>query len=427
MGALKNNKPVDVVDVLIIGAGIVGISLALELQRAGRQVTVIDRGPTGHGCSYANAGWLTPCFSMPLPQPGLFFKSLGWLLKPDSPLYIKPEFSFLLARWMFGFLSASNSRQMQRGARALTELSKYSLEFYKKLSQEPQSTKMHFSERGLLMISAESSALAASQNSFRLMQEFGVRGEILNKEEVLFREPAVQPIISGGLYYPDEAHAEPFSTVQTLAEEFIKAGGRIKNNCAVLSLSRNEKKISSVLTAEECLIPSLVVLAAGSWSRDLLKDLNISVPLMGGKGYSMLTPDFAVKPTHPIMIVEKKIAVTPREHSVRLAGTLELVSSDESINQRRVQAILSGAGRYLKISSAPQISEVWRGLRPCTPDGLPLLGFSPRYGNLFYSLGHQMLGFQSAPGSAKLCADLIENRAPWTAAEIFSPKRFFFT
>lgn len=424
--AIKNKSPQSV-DVLVIGAGIVGISLALELQRAGRQVTVLDRGLTGFGCSYANAGWLTPCFSMPLPQPGLLFKSLGWLLKPDSPLYIKPEFSWLLARWMFGFLKASHLKQMQAGARALTELSHYSLEFYKKLAIEDGSEKMCLSKRGLLMVSRDSSTLSASRDNLNLMREFGVRGDVLSKEELLAMEPAVQPIVSGGIYYPDEAHAEPLSTVQVLAEKLLNSGGIIKNNCAVLSLKHEEKKISSVLTADGSYKAELVVLSAGSWSRDLMKDLGLSIPLMGGKGYSMVTSDFTVRPTHPIMIVEKKIAVTPREHSVRLAGTLELVSSDNSINQRRVRAILQGAQQYLKISAEPKVTEVWRGLRPCTPDGLPMLGFSARYQNLFYSLGHQMLGFQSAPGSAKLCTDLIENRTTLTHAKIFSPKRFFWS
>jgi len=417
--------------VLIIGAGIVGLSLALELQKSGRHVTVIDRGEPGRGCSYANAGWMTPCFSMPLPQPGLFFKSLGWLLKPDSPLYIKPELSLLLARWMYGFLRATTAAQMVRSTHALTALSIYSLEFYKNLAAETSAEKMDFRQKGLLMISADQSALRTAQEGLKLMREFGVSGQELSAEEVWLREPAVQPIVNGGIYYPNEAHAEPYLTTQVLAEKFLQSGGVIQNNCAVLSFQKSSaggaSKIAAVHTSTGTLRPELVILAAGNWSRDVIKDLGLSVPLMGGKGYSMVTHDLAIKPTHPIMIVEKKIAVTPRTDSVRLAGTLELVRNDETINERRVQAILKGAQQYLKISSQPKISEVWRGLRPCTPDGLPILGFSPRYSNLFYSLGHQMLGFQSAPGSARLCADLIENRAPWTESGLFSPQRFFWT
>ena len=123
-------------DVLVVGGGIVGICCAWELQKRGVSVTVIDKHDIGHGCSYGNAGWLTPCFALPLPMPGTLLKSFGWLLNPDSPLYIKPRPSWLLARWLLRFMRSMNQRQMQQSVKVLVELSKQSLATYQELAAE---------------------------------------------------------------------------------------------------------------------------------------------------------------------------------------------------------------------------------------------------------------------------------------------------
>jgi D-amino-acid dehydrogenase len=167
-----------------------------------------------------------------------------------------------------------------------------------------------------------------------------------------------------------------------------------------------------------------VVLALGSWSPAIARRLRVSVPILGGKGYSLIVNEFEPKPRHPIMIVERKIAVTPRADSVRLAGTLELVNQDESITPRRVRAILKGSQEYMYVNESHEVREIWRGLRPCTPDGVPMIGLSGKWSNLFYNTGHQMLGLQSAPGSARLAADLILGRNPIADARPFRPQRF---
>lgn len=411
------------VDVLIAGAGIIGLTLAHELQRQGRQVTVIDRGEPGFGCSYGNAGWITPCFAMPLPQPGMFLKSIGWLLNPESPLYIKPQPSWLLARWMLGFLAAMNERKLRESVAVLTDISKYSLTVYKELSDRSEH-KFGFSQKGLLLVSANNSGLAAAETEMKLMAERGIPGQMLSGEEVLRLEPALKPLVRGGVYFPTEAHAEPLATVRTLAQEFVALGGKILSRTEAYDFVFSGNKITSVTTTRGEFAPDVFVLAMGTWSKSLAQRLGVSIPLLGGKGYSMITDSFTKKPEHPIMIVERKIAVTPRADSVRLAGTLELVEDDESITTRRVKAILQGASQYLHTTGEIEVREVWRGLRPCTPDGIPMIGYSRKWANLFYNLGHQMLGLQSAPGSARLAADLLHQRSSITDARPFRPERF---
>ncbi len=416
------------VDVLVLGAGIVGMSIAHELQRAGRQVTVVDRAPeAGLGCSYGNAGWITPCFSMPLPQPGMFWKSIGWLLDPESPLYIKPQPSWLLVRWMLGFLRAMNQRQLNESVSVLTEISKYSLDFYRELAARAPDT-FGFAQKGLLLVSGNETGLKAAEIEMRLMAERGVPGRLMTGEEIVAMEPSLKPKLKGGVYFPSEAHAEPLATVKALTREFEQAGGILATRSEIYDFefddSTSNSKVKTVFTTRGNYSPDLVVFALGAWSVPLARRMRVSVPLLGGKGYRLICDNMEVKPQHPIMIVERKIAVTPRGETTSLAGTLELVDRDEGITVRRVNAILRGSQEYLNVGDKPQISEIWRGLRPCTPDGVPMIGFSKKHSNLFYSVGHQMLGLQSAPGSAKLAADLIAGRSSITDPKPFRPERY---
>lgn len=416
MGARK-------VDVLVVGGGIVGATMALELRVAGREVILVDRGEMGRGCSFGNAGWITPCFSMPLPQPGMFWKSIGWLLDPESPLYIKPSLDPLLARWLWYFTGAMNHRRFESSVKVLADLSKYSLDFYEKLAagRDPG---LGFSRKGLLMVSSTNEGVRFAREEMRLMAEQGISGRALEREELLEFEPALKPLVRGGVFFPDEAQAEPFQMVLAVLEEFARLGGRILPQAEVYDFVTESGRVIEVLSTQGRFAPELVVMATGSWSNEVARRLGLRVPILGGKGYSMNVDLRVKKPLRPIMIVEKKIAVTPRADSVRLAGTLELVNQDFSITPRRVRAIQRGAAEFLHLEGASEPTELWRGLRPCTPDGVPLIGFSEKHENLFLCTGHQMLGLQSAPGSARLAADLILRREPLTDPYPFRVERF---
>jgi D-amino-acid dehydrogenase len=409
-------------DVLVIGGGIVGTSVARELQAAGRQVTIIEKRTLAAGSSFANAGWVTPCFAMPLPQPGMFLKSIGWLLDNESPLHIKPQLNPTLIRWMIYFLRAMNKRQMLRAVAALTEISKYSLKAYEELART--SPTMSFEKRGLLMVSATDDGVKGTKLEMDLMAQQGVPGKWLERDELLAFEPALKPLVKGGVYFPEEAQVEPYPTVLAMAEEFKKLGGKILEQTEVFDFRKKNGRIEAVLTTQGELYPELVVLATGSWSNDIGGKLGVKLPILGGKGYSMNVPEGPKKPKHPIMILERKIAVTPRAGSVRLAGTLELVDQDFSISPNRVNAIRKGADEYLHLEPGAEPTSIWRGLRPCSPDGVPLIGYSKKVPNLFYNLGHQLLGLQSSPGSARLAADLITNRTPYVDPKPFRPERF---
>lgn len=408
--------------VLIIGGGIIGLSCAVALAEKNIEVVVLEKNKIGFGCSYGNAGWMTPCFAMPLPMPGMLFKSLKWLLNPEGPLYIKPTPSPLLFRWMFQFLKAMNQTQAQAAIEAMVELSKVSLQGYEKLGKE--FSEIGFQKKGLLMVGQSKTGVLAAEEEMHLVADYGVPGIKLSPQLIREMEPSLTGELAGGVYFPEEAHGEPLKIVQALATKARTLGVEIQEDTEFQQAQIKNGKIQSIKTNRGDLKAENYVLATGSWSTELARQLQISVPILGGKGYAMIVPPLNIQPKHPMMLVEKKIAVTPRESSLRIAGTLELVNQDFSITDRRVQAIVKGAREFLPLPEELQVQELWRGLRPCTPDGVPLIGFTKNISNLMLACGHQMLGLQSGLGTGVLVADLISKGHSELNRKVYSPDRF---
>jgi D-amino-acid dehydrogenase len=314
------------------------------------------------------------------------------------------------------------SQKANRSIAALTEISKYSLSEYAKLDQDYGGI-FGFERKGLLMIGQTQAGVQSATQEMHCVAEHGIPGKYLSESDIRSMEPALKGPIRGGVYFPEEAHAEPLAVVQTLAKAAIKNGVQIVSSAEVFDfiISDNgpNKKVRSVRTTRGYFEGSQFVLATGSWSQALARNLKINIPILGGKGYSMILNSLDPNPKTPIMVVDKKIAITPRKNGLRIAGTLELVNQDYSINTRRVDAIIRGAQECLNVPANPEIIELWRGLRPCTPDGVPVIGFSKHYPNLLITAGHQMLGLQSAPGSGRLACDLLLGNTP-----IFDPAPF---
>jgi len=409
--------------VTIVGAGVIGMSAALDLTRRGVAVTVLDRGEVGGGCSYGNAGWLTPCFATPLPAPGVLTKSLSWLLDPDSPLYIKPSIDPSWMRWMARFVLATTAGRFERGTQALMALSRFSLGAYAALDRELPGA-FGFSQKGLLMIAQTPATFADACRDARAMERRGVTIRILTPEQVAELEPALRGPIAGGVYFPDEAHCEPLAAVEAMARSAQRLGAVVESGVEVLGFRDASGRIEGLRTTRGVLDVDRVVLATGSWSKALARGLGLRVPVLGGKGYAVTVRGIDPPPRLPIKVVDRRIAITPREDSVRLAGTLELVDGDLSITARRVEAIIRGSRTVLDLPDPPDVVEVWRGLRPCSPDGLPLIGFAPRHVNLVLATGHQMCGLHTAPGTGRLVGDLLTGAVPSFDPEPFRPDRF---
>lgn len=408
--------------VLIIGGGIIGLSTAVQLAEKGVQVTLIEKNKIGFGCSYGNAGWMTPCFAMPLPMPGLLLKSMKWMIDPEGPLYIKPVPSVLLMKWLTKFLTSMTQAQAETAIEALVKLSQVSLEGYRALSLEyPE---IGFEKKGLLMVGQSAAGVKAAVDEMNLVDRHGIPGKQMSVEEIKAFEPSLTGHLEGGVYFPEEAHGEPLKVVQALAKKAQKLGVDLREGVEFIHPNFKGSQIESIMTSQGILRAEKYVLATGSWSEELAKALRLSIPILGGKGYSMIVPPLSIQPKHSMMLVEKKIAITPREGSLRIAGTLELVRQDFSITQRRVNAIIKGAREFLPVPQDLHVQELWRGLRPCTPDGVPLIGFSKTVPNLMLACGHQMLGLQAGFGTGTLVTDLIVNGKSDLDRKVYNPDRF---
>jgi D-amino-acid dehydrogenase len=409
-------------DVLIVGGGIIGLSTAVQLAEKGAQVTVLEKDRVGYGCSYGNAGWMTPCFALPLPMPGLFFKSLKWLMNPESPLYIKPTLDPLLYKWLARFMWAMNEKQAHAATEALVLLSRVSLDLYQDLAREyPE---IHLEKKGLLMVAQSKTGVEAALQELDYVGAYQVPGKAMTPDEIRAFEPSLVGHLEGGVYFPDEAHAEPLKVVQALAQKAQKLGVKIQEGVKLSKVETRQGKVECFKTSIGDQKADVYVLATGSWSTDLAREIGLSVPILGGKGYAMIVPQLNPQPQHPMMLIEKKIAITPRQGSLRIAGTLELVNQDFSITERRVQSIVRGAREFLPVPEKLEVQELWRGLRPCTPDGVPLIGFTKKLSNLALACGHQMLGLQAGFGTGKLLSELILNGKSDLDRAVYNPDRF---
>lgn len=399
-------------DIAIIGGGVIGVATALELARRGRAVTLLERGRVGYGCSFGNCGWLTPSLARPLAAPGQARKALPWLLDPESPFYIKPRLSPALASWLLGFVAAGRSpERFKRGVAALVELSNWTVDAWEQLASRSP-VPFGYARNGLLAVYESQPALDSGVKLARLSEPMGVPYEVFTPEQVRRHEPIITGPQVGAIHYPRDAQCEPAKAVFALADEARRAGVTILEDAEVLSAELDADSVRSLRTTRGVFKPQEVVLAVGAWSGSLGRAFRLRIPMLGAKGYAILLPHGPVKPRGSILLAERKIGINPHDHVLRLAGTLELVGEDLSVNMRRVKAIASGAAGMLNMSDVSEHVEVWRGLRPCTPDGMPMIGRAGGFQNLWVSTGHQMTGLKTGPGSGLLLAQLMCGEKP---------------
>jgi D-amino-acid dehydrogenase len=410
-------------DVVVVGGGVVGIACARELAMRGASVVVLERDRVGHGCSFGNAGWLTPSQALPLANPNLLLKSFAWLLDPESPLYIQPRLDPAFLRWLAGFLYAARRSNFERGAQALLELCRVSVDLWEELAGR-NAEPFGFERHGLLAVYEKPESLAAARGGVELLARNGIRAELWSADEVREREPAVVGAQVGAYFYPDDAHCEPYPAVRALAAEAAAAGALLCEQSELFGFSPNGSGPRRLVTTRGEIAADRVVIATGSWSEPIGKSLGLRLPILGAKGYSMVLPRAEVHPKRSIYLIERKIAVNPHADTLRIAGTLELVRNDDSINRRRLDVILLGAKGMLALGDPPVVKEIWRGLRPCAPDGMPIIGKARGKGDIWLATGHQMTGLKTATGTAVLLAQLMAGETPRFDPQPFRADRY---
>lgn len=410
-------------DVLVIGAGVAGVCSAYYLADRGQRVTVIDKGEIGAGCSYGNAGLLVPSHSVPLAAPGVFKKVLKWIGNPESPLYIKPRVSLDLLRWMLRFQMACQEKSMRKIIPVLRDLSLLSLALHQELAAE-DGMDWSFAQKGLLMLYRSSQGLEEGRHEANLLHEYGIVTRILDSKQVRELVPEVRPEISGGVYYLNDAHLHPNRFVKSVARLATEKGVEIRTGTEVMGFETAGGRIRTVRTTRGDFTPGQVVLATGAWSPWVARDLNLKICVQPAKGYSVTVRRPAQWSSIPLMLCEAKVGVTPMGDVLRFAGTLELAGLDFSINMRRVAAIRRATREYLLGVEQAELIEIWRGLRPCTPDTLPIIARSKSPENLIVASGHGMLGVSLGPVTGKLVAQIANYQVPMLDLSLLTAERF---
>lgn len=408
---------------LVIGGGVIGVASAYYLARDGWDVTLLERGEVCAGCSYGNAGLVVPSHVVPLAAPGVWWQGLRWMLDPESPFYIRPRASLELARWLWRFRAACTPARMRRAMPVLRRLSVESLALYRELA-EGAGFDFGFRQSGSMTVFFTPEGLAHGRAEARLLAEGGVAVELLDGLAARAAEPALAPTVVGALLCPEDALLVPDRFVKGLARLAASLGVRVATGTEVIGFRTAGGRIATVETTRGPQTADVVVLAAGAWSPALGRMLGLRVPIQPAKGYSLTYRRPGRGPAMPLLPAEGRFSVTPMGEFLRFGGTLELAGMDLTVDRRRVEALRRRALGCLDGAGDLELLEIWRGLRPCTPDGLPLLGRSTRFDNLIVAAGHAMIGMSLGPVTGKWVAQLAGGATPPADLRALDPERF---
>lgn len=412
-------------ETLVIGGGAIGICCAYYLHGLGKNVTVVEKDDICSGSSYGNAGLIVPSYSTPLAAPGVIFQGLKWMFNPESPFYIKPRFQKEFLRWLWKFRSACNENNVRMALPILSGLSSASMDLFDDLAAL-EGLNFGFEKNGIVEIFNTNKGFEKGAKDARRLKEYGIEHKILENGEIIQYTQGLRTTAVGGIFFPGDAHLIPDQFVRQLARHLEKKGVQLLSSVEVLGFETSGRKVTTVKTTRGDISVEEVILAGGSWSAEMARELKIKILMEPAKGYSVTYKRPPGFPSAPLAMAETKVVLTPMSDVVRFAGTLELAGFDMSINKRRVHAILKAVSAYFPDidTDALELIEIWRGLRPCSPDGLPYLGRPRRYDNLIISTGHGMKGISLAPITGKIVAQLASGQTPAMDIAALSIERF---
>ena len=408
---------------VIIGAGVIGLSVAVECARRGHQVIVLDRGDGAHGCSFGNAGMVVPSHFVPLAAPGMVALGLKWMWNPESPFYIKPRLDLDLIRWAWQFWRSSTQAHVELAAPLLRDLHLGSREAYARMSEDED---IGLVQKGLLMLCETQHTLDEEARMAAKARELGVPADVLDSRQTAALDPGVTMRSAGSVYFPKDCHLQPDRYLAALKRRLIAAGGTVQQGTEVLDWKREGKRLRAVTTSLGEIEGDEFVLCGGSWSSASAKGLGLRLPMQAVKGYSLTVAQPVELPQLCAIFTEARVAVTPMGNALRFGGTMEMAGMNESITQRRILGIIKAIPRYYPRFEPSHFAGIvpWHGLRPCSPDGMPYLGRTQAASNLTIATGHAMMGLSLAPITGELTAQLVDGDAPRFDLTMLSPDRF---
>jgi D-amino-acid dehydrogenase len=417
--------------IVIIGGGIIGLFTAYYLAEEGFEITIIEKTDGSEGCSTGNAGMVVPSHIIPLAAPGMIEKGLRWMFDAQSPFYVKPRLDWNLLKWGIHFYKAANQKQVEKAKIALRDISLFSKAQYQQLAQKGAFS-FGFEEKGLLMLCKTEKLFEEEVETAHQATEIGIKGEILTKIQVHELEAETKPNVVGGVLYPGDAHLYPNILVEELKHYLKYKNVKFEYNSEFTDFEKNSESISKVIYSKSGENKQIncdeLIIATGSWSQNIAEKLKTNMPMQAGKGYSVTKPQIQGKKINiPSILLEARVAVTPFDSKkIRFGGTMEIGGINNTIDMNRMKGIVKSVPEFYPEYQLemPQKEDIWFGLRPCSPDGLPYISRSTKYKNLTFATGHAMMGLSLAPGTGKLVAEIIAGQKPSVDLGLFGVERF---
>lgn len=410
--------------VAIIGGGIIGMCCAFYLNKLGIEIQIIEKTDGKNGCSFGNAGYISPSHYIPLASPGIISQGLKWMFSSTSPFYIKPRLNSDLIKWGLAFWKNCNNVKVNHSIPALNHFLHYSREKTIEISKELENS-FDLELNGCYMMFRKQKTADHEMELCIKSKELGIETIVYTNEELCQLEPDLGITSLGAVYYPIDAHLNPIKWMNSMQNFLKKNGVKFSFNEEVTSFVKKDQKVISLATENSEISFDHLIIASGSWLPNTLKMLNLDILLQPGKGYSTTYENQIINLSKPAILVDDRVALTPLKTSLRVGGTMELSGINSDIKTQRVEAIINAVNNnFTNLNLAmPPVNKIWSGLRPVSPDGLPYIGNVRNYKNVTVAGGHAMIGISLAAGTGKIVCDIVNNISPEINIESFDVNR----
>jgi D-amino-acid dehydrogenase len=412
-------------DVVVVGGGVIGLACSHYLADTGRQVRILEQDQIGSGASHANCGLIYTSDLIPLCAPGAVRQELWRMLRRRSPLHIQPSLNWELMNWLARFALKCNRRHLAHAMRAKEGLLRHSRRLYDVLFGDGLLS-AEYDRKGVLIVFRDKNELKHYARTIELLKPFGFDAELMEGQALFDHEPALRRDVCGVWYQKGDSHLRPEALMESWKNYLVGRGVDMVERCELHRFVSENGRIVNANTSLGDFSADNYVLAAGAWTPMLVRPLDLRLPIVPGKGYSITMSRPANCPRIPCYLHERNVVVTPWASGYRLGGTMEFSGFNTEMRSKRLEHLRTAAGEYLKDPLGASVREEWVGLRPMTYDDLPVIGPAPGHRNLYLASGHGMLGISMAPSTGLLISELIAGNSPHIDPSFFDPHRFHF-